>query len=48
MLIVNSGIAAVVWERDYRDESGLKILEAGKVGYGKYRRDANRDDMMGQ
>lgn len=37
MLIVNSGIAAVVWDQDYRDESGLKLLEAGRVGYGKYR-----------
>jgi dCMP deaminase len=37
MLIVNSGVEAVVWETDYRDRSGLELLEAGKVGFGKYR-----------
>lgn len=37
MLIVNSGIAAVVWDIDYRDDSGLQLLEAGKVGFGRYR-----------
>lgn len=37
MLIVNSGIAAVVWDIDYRDESGLKLLEVAGVGFGKYK-----------
>lgn len=37
MLIVNAGIAAVVWDIDYRDESGLQLLEAAGVGFGKYR-----------
>lgn len=41
MLIVNSGIAGVVWETDYRDESGLKLLDAGGVGFGRYRPPAN-------
>jgi dCMP deaminase len=36
MLIVNSGVEAVVWEKDYRDRSGLELLEAGKIGFGKY------------
>ena len=38
MLIVNSGVQAVVWETDYRDRSGLELLEAGKIGFGKYTR----------
>jgi dCMP deaminase len=38
MLIVNSGVVAVVWETDYRDRSGLELLEAGKVGFGRYTR----------
>jgi len=37
MLIVNAGIIAVVWDQDYRDESGLKLLEGAGVGFGRYR-----------
>lgn len=37
MLIVNAGIAAVVWDIDYRDDAGLKLLEAAGVGFGRYR-----------
>jgi dCMP deaminase len=47
MLIVNAGIAAVVWEQDYLRDDGLELLKAGKVGYGKYRPPASSDDMMG-
>lgn len=46
MLIVNSGIAAVVWEIDYRDDSGLKVLQGGNVGFGRYKGSASPDDMM--
>ena len=37
MLIVNAGIAAVVWDIDYLRDDGLQLLEAGKVGFGRYR-----------
>lgn len=37
MLIVNAGIAAVVWDIDYMRDDGLQLLEAGKVGFGRYR-----------
>lgn len=40
MLIVNAGIAAVVWDQDYRDESGLKLLEVAGVGFGRYKQQA--------
>jgi dCMP deaminase len=46
MLIVNAGIKAVVWEIDYRDLSGLQILEEGKVAFGRYRPGKSLDDMM--
>lgn len=37
MLIVNTGIAAVVWKEDYRDTAGIELLKAGNIGHGKYR-----------
>jgi hypothetical protein len=46
MLIVNSGIAGVVWEIDYRDDRGLDILRGGNVGFGRYRADPIPDDII--
>ena len=46
LLIVNSGLKVVVWEIDFRDESGLKTLEEGKVAFGRYRPGEHFDDMM--
>jgi len=45
-LIVNAGLLVVVWETDYRDQSGLKVLEEGKIAFGRYRQGRTLNDMM--
>jgi dCMP deaminase len=35
-LIINAGIRRVVYEHEYRDQSGLALLEAAGVGYCQY------------